>query len=568
MKKIFENLNKGNILFVACVALIILGGLWLRLSIINFPIWYDEGCSIATAINSFPTGINNYLWNYDFQHTPFYFYILHYIMQFFGDSEFILRISSVIISMLLLPLTYIVTIKLSSSKKIGLVAMLLMAVNTFQVLYSIEIRMYPYTILLALLSINYLIDYDKKGDIPSLVKLSVVNILNPYFLTGSIIFTLAEFIIYSSYLDYKKAEPKKLQNYIWTNIITILCYIPYFIIVGHYAIVRSKFLITDLSNFEIMNLWGLLQNIFSADPGHIHKTRHEGFTNNFQTIALVFMPLIVMFTGLINSLRDKEKLNTVILGIITLTFGIFLWAANAKVIAFTGRYLIFITPFVFILTAIGLSKFNKYVFATIIFIYSCLCIYGLHQTYETYEKIAYYSLKAPAEYVKKNYIGKDNLVIMPFASSVSFYYFKGKNMPRVMPLELFHEVRNPDNTNFYNEEQRQQFKTGDKYKVFQNIITSDNYISENFKKHMQSEIDKVPHGGYIIWIIYYTDNYALTTKENVQNMFRNYDNVKAHVTTGMLSKFDLDLIKILEPQARLIKTDRDESNSYIILQKR
>ena len=51
-------------------------------------------------------------------------------------------------------------------------------------------------------------------------------------------------------------------------------------------------------------------------------------------------------------------------------------------------------------------------------------------------------------------------------------------------------------------------------------------------------------------------------------MFRNYDNVKAHVTTGMLSKFDLDLIKILEPQARLIKTDRDESNSYIILQKR
>ena len=555
-------------MFVACFALIILGGLWLRLSIINFPIWYDEGCSIATAINSFPTGINNYLWNYDFQHTPFYFYILHYIMQFFGDSEFILRISSVIISMLLLPLTYIVTTKLSSSKKIGLVAMLLMAVNTFQVLYSIEIRMYPYTILLALLSINYLIDYDRKGDIPSLVKLSVVNILNPYFLTGSIIFTLAEFIIYSSYLDYKKAEPKKLQNYIWANIITILCYIPYFIIVGHYAIVRSKFLITDLSNFEIMNLWGLLQNIFSADPGHIHETRHEGFTNNFQTIALIFMPLIVMFTGLINSLRDKEKLNTVILGIITLTFGIFLWAANAKVIAFTGRYLIFITPFVFILTAIGLSKFNKYVFATIIFIYSCLCIYGLHQTYETYEKIAYYSLKAPAEYVKKNYIGKDNLVIMPFASSVSFYYFKGKNMPRVMPLELFHEVRNPDNTNFYNEEQRQQFKTGDKYKVFQNIITSDNYISENFKKHMQSEIDKVPHGGYIIWIIYYTDNYALTTKENVQNMFRNYDNVKAHVTTGMLSKFDLDLIKILEPQARLIKTDRDESNSYIILQKR
>lgn len=567
MKKIFENINKGNILFAICFALIIIGALWLRLSIIHFPIWYDEGCSIATAIKSFPTGINDYLWNYDYQHTPFYFYILHYIMQFFGDSEFTLRISSVIISMLLLPLTYIVTTKLSS-KKIGLVAMLLMAVNTFQVLYSIEIRMYPYTILLALLSINYMIDYDKKSDIASLVKLSIVNILNPYFLTGSIIFTIAQFIIYSSYLDYKKADSKKIQNYIWANLITIFFYIPYFIIIGHYAMIRSKFLVTDLSNFEMINFWGLLQNIFSADPGHIHETRHEAFSNNFQTIALVFLPLIAMFTGLINSLKDKEKLNTVILGIITLTFGLFLWAANAKVIAFTGRYLIFITPFIFILTAIGLSKFNKYIYGTIILLYSIGCIYGLHQTYEPYKRIAYFSLKAPAEYVKKNYAGKSNLVIMPFASSVSFYYFKDKNMPRVMPLELFHEVRNPDNTNFYNDEQRQQFKTGDKYKVFQNIITSDNYISENFRKYMQSELDKVPHGGYIIWIIYYTDNYALTRKEIVQNTFKNYENVKEHATTGMLSKFDLDLIKMLETQTKFIKKERDDSNSYIIFQKR
>lgn len=567
MKKIFENINKGNILFAVCFALIIIGALWLRLSIIHFPIWYDEGCSIATATKSFPTGINDYLWNYDYQHTPFYFYILHYIMQFLGDSEFTLRISSVIISMLLLPLTYIVTTKLSS-KKIGLVAMLLMAVNTFQVLYSIEIRMYPYTILLALLSINYMIDYDKKSDIASLVKLSIVNILNPYFLTGSIIFTIAQFIIYSSYLDYKKADSKKIQNYIWANLITIFFYIPYFIIVGHYAMIRSKFLVTDLSNFEMINFWGLLQNIFSADPGHIHETRHEAFSNNFQTITLVFLPLIAMFTGLINSLKDKEKLNTVILGIITLTFGFFLWAANAKVIAFTGRYLIFITPFIFILTAIGLSKFNKYIYGTIILLYSIGCIYGLHQTYEPYKRIAYFSLKAPAEYVKKNYAGKSNLVIMPFASSVSFYYFKDKNMPRVMPLELFHEVRNPDNTNFYNDEQRQQFKTGDKYKVFQNIITSDNYISENFRKYMQSELDKVPHGGYIIWIIYYTDNYALTRKEIVQNTFKNYENVKEHATTGMLSKFDLDLIKMLETQTKFIKKERDDSNSYIIFQKR
>ena len=567
MKEFFKNFFDNKIIFVLSFGLILAAALGLRLSIIHFPLWYDEGCSIAAAIKSCPFGINDYLWNYDFQHTPFYFYILHYIMQIFGDSEFVLRFSSVIVSMALLPLTYIVNAKLSS-KKTGLAAMLLMAVNTFQVLYSIEIRMYPYVILLALLSINYLIDYDRKGDIPSLVKLGIVNVLNPYFLTGSIVFGISQFIIYTSYLDMKKADSTKISRYVISNLIVLLFLIPYFVLIGHYAIVRSGFLVTDLSKFEMINLWGLLQNLFAADPGHIHETRHEPFIFNLQNLTLVFLPLIVMFTGLINSLRDKEKLNSVILGIITLSFAIFVFAANAKVIAFTGRYLIFISPFLFILTTIGLSKLNKYFFAALLVLYSAACIFGLYKTYDPYKRIAYFSLKAPAEYVKKNYPGKDNLVIMPFASSVSFYYFKDKDMPRVMPLELFHEVRNPDNTHFYNEEQRSEFKTGDKYKVFQKIILSDNFISENFKKYMLSELDKVPHGGYIVWIIYYTDNYALMKEDIVKRTFSNYDNVKAHAMTGILSKFDIDLIKLLFTQADFVKRERDDSNSYLIFRKR
>jgi len=567
MKDLFKNFTKDKIIFWCAFGLILILALALRLSIIHFPLWYDEGCSIAAAINSFPSGINNYLWNYDYQHTPFYFYILHYIMQFFGDSEFVLRFSSVIVSMALLPLIYIVTSKLSS-KKIGLAAMLLMAVNTFQVLYSIEIRMYPYVILLALLSVNYLIDYDRKGDIASLVKLGIVNVLNPYFLTGSIVFGISQFIIYTSYLDSKKADSKKISNYVISNLIVLLCLIPYFVLIAHYAIVRSGFLVTDLSKFEMINVWGLLQNLFAADPGHIHETRHEAFALTGQTLALVFLPLVLMFAGLINSLRDKEKLNSVILGIITLSFAIFAFASSAKIAAFTGRYLIFISPFIFILTVVGLAKFNKYVFGTLLVLYSAACIYGLHQTYEPYRRIAYFSLQAPAEYVKKNAAGKNNLVIMPFASSVSFYYFKDKNMPRVMPLELFHEVRNPDNKNFYNEEQRRGFKSGDKYKVFQNIILSDKYISENFKNYMLSELDKVPHGGYIVWVVYYTDNYAIQPENVVKHVYSSYDNVKNHTMTGMLSKFDIDLVKLLFSQANFVKRERDDSNSYFVFRKR
>ena len=110
-----EDFFDRKIIFWVSFGLILLVSLGLRLTLIEFPLWYDEGCSIATAVNSFPAGITDYLWNRDLQHTPMYFYILHYIMQFFGDGVVVLRLSSLIVSMALLPLTYIVTEKVSSS---------------------------------------------------------------------------------------------------------------------------------------------------------------------------------------------------------------------------------------------------------------------------------------------------------------------------------------------------------------------------------------------------------------------------------------------------------------------
>ncbi len=588
MEKFIETITKNKWLFGAVFAVIILFGLGMRLTIIDFPLWYDEGCSIAAAINSFPFGINDYLWNHDLQHTPFYFYILHFIMQFFGDSEIVLRASSIVIGIALLPLTYIVTEKLVSSKKVALVAMLLMSVNTFQVLYSIEIRMYPYVMLLTLLSVNYLIDYDRKGDISSLVKLSIVNIVNPYFLTGSIVWNIAQFIIYTSYLDMKKADNKMLKNYLVSCLVSSVFLIPYLILIIHYAMVRSTFLVTDLTKFEFINVVGLIQNLFSADPGHIHETRHEDFVNTWQSFVLVFLPIIYMFIGLFNSLKEKEKLIHVILGTVALSFGIFTFLSSIGLIAFTGRYLIFIAPFIFILSAIGFRKFNKYHVAGFLLFYTVACCYSLYQSmlpynsdpfvklpdgnqrpvFNHYKDIAEFSLKSPADFVKKHTPGKDNLVIMPFASSVSFYYFKGDDMPRVMPLDLFFEVRNPNNSNLYSPEQQEAFKTQNKYEVFQKIILSDKFISDNFVKYIKTELDKVPAGGYIVWVVYYSDNYAIIPENQMKMIYSNIENVKNHAMTGMMSKFDVDLIKLISQQANFIMKDRDASNQYFVFQKR
>ena len=581
--KTAEDFFSGKYIFWISFGLILLLSLGLRLTLIQFPLWYDEGCSIATAVNSFPAGITDYLWNRDLQHTPLYFYILHYIMQFFGDGVVVLRLSSLIVSMALLPLTYIVTEKVSS-KKVALFAMLLMGVNTFQVLYSIEVRMYPYVILLSLLSFNYLIDYDKKGDTESLIKLGIANLLNPYFLTGSIVFVIAQFIIYTCYLDWQKADSEKIKKYVISNLFVLLGFIPYFIIIGHYAMVRSHFLVTDIASFSATNFWGMFQNLVSCDAGHIHETRFEPFFNylkgdtpdilhknsvmEMKVWTLIILPIIAMFVGLLHSLRDKEKLNHVMLGTITLCFVIFVFLSNARVIAFTGRYLIFITPFIFILMAVGISKLNKYLVTSFIVLYSIGCIVGLNLSYNWYKDIAEFSLKSPADWAKAHCPGKTNLVIMPFASSVSFYYFKDDDMPTVMPLELFHQVRDPNNTNIYDDYQREALQKGDKYIEFQKYITGDKPFSKNLIKYLNSYISKVPRGGYIMWVVYYSDNYAIKPPEFVKKYYGDLNNVRAYTMTGVLSKFDIDLISLLLSQCNFVKKDHDLSNSFFLFQKR
>lgn len=581
MREFIDKILEGKLTFWVCFIGILLIGLILRVSLIDFALWYDEGCSIAAATHA--KGVLDYLWNEDLQHTPLYFYILKFIMNTFGDSVAVMRWSSIIVSMALLPLTYIVTEKLSS-KRVAMLAMLLMTVNTFQVLYSIEIRMYPYVILLALLSVNYLIDYDKKGDIPSLIKLGIVNLLNPYFLTGAIVFVLAEFIVYTCYLDYKKAESDKITKYVISNILVFLGFIPYIILIVHYATIRHSFLVTDISQFSATNFWGMFQNLVSCDPGHIHETRFEPFfkyiKGNTPEIAhknsimemkvwgFVILPIIMMFVGIINSLRDKETLNHVIFGIITLVFVVFALLAQSGTIAFTGRYIIFIAPFIFILMAVGFSKCNKYFLLSLIILYTVGCVGAFYGTMGRYRNIAEFSLKSPADFAHSNYPGKQNLVIMPFASSTAFYYFKGDDMPRVMPLELFHEVRKPDSTIIYDPEQIEAFKTQDKYRIFQNMILSDKFISRNLTNYLDSYIKSVPKGGYIIWVIYYSDNFAMIPPARMKQLYSNYDLVKKVTSSAFLSKFDIDLLNLLFRRAKFVRVERDLSNSFFVFQRK
>ena len=67
--------------------------------------------------------------------------------------------------------------------------------------------------------------------------------------------------------------------------------------------------------------------------------------------------------------------------------------------------------------------------------------------------------------------------------------------------------------------------------------------------------------------MYYSDNYALKPIQEVKRIYGNIENVKNYTMSGVLSKFDLDVIALLSTQAKFIRKEKDLSNSFFVFQK-
>ena len=136
-----------NIWILIVLAIVTVG---LRCLFLQYDVWYDEACSWFTAIQSFPKGIMDNLLNLDLQHTPLYFFLLHFWIKLFGDSEVAMRSLSLIFGIATVPLVYIIANKLTSKLNTLLLASIIV-VAPLLVFYSVEVRMYSIVVFLVLL---------------------------------------------------------------------------------------------------------------------------------------------------------------------------------------------------------------------------------------------------------------------------------------------------------------------------------------------------------------------------------------------------------------------------------
>ena len=121
------------------VLILLLLGLGLRLLRLDFqPLWWDEGYSVWFAGQSLLAMLR--LTAADI-HPPLYYALVHGWNQMLGLNPVMLRLFSVFASIPAIPLAYVLGRDLHS-RRVGVIAAALVALNPLAIFYSQEIRMY------------------------------------------------------------------------------------------------------------------------------------------------------------------------------------------------------------------------------------------------------------------------------------------------------------------------------------------------------------------------------------------------------------------------------------------
>ncbi len=536
----------------------------LRLLYIDADFWYDEACSWFTAIQDFPLGIMNNLLNLDLQHTPLYFFILHFWIKLFGDSEIAIRALSVIFGILTVPVVYLTASKITS-KSNSVIAALISAVSPLLVFFSAEARMYPMAVFLVMLSLNFLIDFEQKNDTKSLVKFITINTLIPYTLVGGILYNISLMVCYGIYLFKVKNDVFKI--YLKGVFSELFLLIPYFMLIAYYAKVRADFVIRHEGGFYFAHLVDVVRNFFGIQiVDNIYWPSAYPYTINLEFTLLVVVPCVYFIYGYVQGCKKSSGFlkSLYFIFVVNLLFSLILAAMHVNV--FTVRYILYLLPPMIILGIIGLSERislnHLKIFATFYIISSIIC--GGHYTgiSKDLKTLAFKDVRLEANKIG---LGEDDLLILPFGADAP-YYFKTAGSPRVLPFDFHKEFRNPKNSEVYDLEQQQNT---DKDKIIYDSIFSDSDFSQAHYMYFKNNVvDSVESGRYVLIGLYGDDVDQLVLLEDLRKSITSLQDIKYNRVKIMLQKYLYDIRVYLEKDFNFLDSYRVNNYTYLLYQKR
>ncbi|MAT98007.1 MAG: hypothetical protein CL608_12750 [Anaerolineaceae bacterium] len=186
-------------------------------------LWVDEGTSISVARLSLPGILANRI----FKNPPFYFILLHYWVEIFGDSELALRFLSALFGALSLPVMFWLGRRLLG-RQAGLLSAFLLAISLFHIEFSQEARAYSLMVLLVLLSMFLFVRLFERFSRWTAVGYVLVNVVLLYTHFFGVFIVAAQNLFWLfMYWQRRPVLPLTWQRWVALQAATLLLFAPW-----------------------------------------------------------------------------------------------------------------------------------------------------------------------------------------------------------------------------------------------------------------------------------------------------------------------------------------------------
>ena len=359
MKEFFKN-NKVILL------LILLLGLALRLWNLNRPegIWNDEYVAYSISMLKFPF---NFFEDIKTNcHAPLHYFYVKLWMQIFRNSDFMLRLSSLVPNLLGCLVMYFAGKNYQSkdnSIKIGLASAGIASISSFLIYFSQEVRIYSMIFLLSSLILLFSIKMYNAPCKKYATWITILSIL--LILEHNIGFV---FVLFNAFglIAFRQKQKKKKEGDKFIPVIAglILCLplIPFlFRIFAHPTYVSqwwSPFNWSKLCFFFTDLFSPVLKNITSTPLNFYNQIIHNDVINiGFVLFALI--PAAIAFWFIVKSNMESKRVNKYLFCVFLATFLTILITAIAGKLVFLTKYLTELYPILILMAAIGWAEVNS-----------------------------------------------------------------------------------------------------------------------------------------------------------------------------------------------------------------
>ena len=485
-------------------------------------LWNDEYVSwYIASIKDINLFIQKMLQNC---HTIFYYLYLKLWMFIFPDTDLSLRISSVVPSLISIPVMYLIGKELND-KKTGILCAFLTAISSFHIYFAQEVRLYSILFLFTAFSVLYFIKSakspDKKNILLFILFQSLITITHTLGVIYSFFSIFALIIYLHKYTDFYKNKTTIIK-YILPYTIAVILLIP-----TVYSIIKLNSISQFWSGFSFAKIIFNFVDYFSPIQTNIINTPNSALSfiykdNSVKYIFIIFglLPAFLAFIGLYNGIKQKNIiLNNLLVSSFLFFLTLIILSAFHKMILIT-KYSAEIYPSLLLGLSFGLISVKKQklkIAATVLFIFLNL-FYLLTASDAVHKRNRREGNKIVAELIKQSRLKKNDIILLTYYDVDKFErYLDNKDQYRFLSISKY----NFNYLLFDGEDYKQLQKNGkyehiDYFREFPNSQILD--FSKNFISNKMELGDRVG--------IVFLNTVSFLTNETIQDILSDEKKLK------------------------------------------